>query len=689
MTDEPFPADETRVRQGIAALRDALSAGRDLHITYRSADEGTPVVPGGHGVLWPPLGRLPKRVRGREPLLEQLRTLLGAPDGRVHVLAGLGGTGKSTVALQLADIAVQARRPVWWASAVDAAALSDSLLVLAQALGADDAQVDAARTGRLAACDVLWQALERHRDWLLVIDDADDVAELETAGRTVRDGNGWVRGSRSGLVVVSTRDGDPRHWGRGAELHPVGWLSKEQGGQVLVDLVPWAGDITEAEALAERLGGLALALHHAGSQLASPFAQRQSFSGYQQVLESKGTAVLGGTAGDVDDRAVVGRTWELSLAQLDAAGVGQARGLLRVLAWFAPAVPIPISGLDHEILGRACDSPDPAGVVAGLEALLSVGLIQTSLPAAEGATAEAIAGVMVHPLVAETVREDLDHVETDRAVSAATELLIHATADLQVDKPAHWPAWQKWWAHLEEMLNAAGPLVREPVLANLVCTACVTATMLLWAGSYNASVKISEAALKRLTRLGPDHPVTRPLRRVQAGAYQFVNRLAEADRIYRELLSTASDGNSMESLEIRADLAVVVAEQKRFAEAENLLQELLRDQESALGADDERTLATRYEIARTLAGRGDFAEAENRFRDVLRDQEAWLKPQHPATLATRYEIARVLVKQGDRAEAERLFRQLLKQQQQVLGSDHPHTRLTLRALSGLNEGNIP
>ncbi|MFD2350596.1 hypothetical protein ACFSTC_16605 [Nonomuraea ferruginea] len=123
---------------------------------------------------------------------------------------------------------------------MDAAALSDSLLVLAQALGADDAQVDAARTGRLAACDVLWQALERHRDWLLVIDDADDVAELETAGRTVRDGNGWVRGSRSGLVVVSTRDGDPRHWGRGAELHPVGWLSKEQGGQVLVDLVPWA-----------------------------------------------------------------------------------------------------------------------------------------------------------------------------------------------------------------------------------------------------------------------------------------------------------------------------------------------------------------------------------------------------------------------------------------------------------------
>ncbi|MGI5272773.1 tetratricopeptide repeat protein [Nonomuraea sp. CA-218870] len=685
MADEPLPQAGTR--QNTTAQRDGFNAGRNLNINnYYSPGKSAPGATRAHGVLFPPLGRLPKRVRGREPLLEQLRVLLAGPDGRVHVLAGLGGTGKSTVALQLAELAVQDGRPVWWASAVDAANLSGSLLVLARALGADDWQVDEARTGRQPACDVLWQVLEAHRDWLLVIDDADDVAKLETAGRTVGDGNGWLRGSRSGLVLVSTRDGDPRHWGHGSELHLVGCLSKKHGGQVLVDLAPGAGDITEAEALAERLAGLVLALHHAGSQLASPFAQQQSFADYRQVLESEGTAVLGGTAGEVDDRVVVGRTWELSLAQLETAGVGQARGLLGVLAWFAPAVPIPVSGLDHAILGRACGSPDRAGVVAGLEALLSVGLIQAPLLTADGATAEGVADVMVNPLVAETVRERLDYVETDRTASAATELLVHATADLQADGPARRPAWQKWSAHLEEMLDVAGPQVRGPVLENLMSTAYVAATMLLWAGLYEASVKITEAAIKHLPSLAADHPVARSLRRIQAGAYQYVDRKSEAEHIYHELLSTVPDGDT-ELLDIRADHARFVAEEKGSAEAEHLLRALLRDQETELGVADERTLATRYEIARTVAGRGDLAEAENLFRAVLRDQETSLGADYQATLATRYELAWVLAKRGDRTGAEHTFRQLLTQQTKELGSDHPHTQLTLRSLSSLNGEN--
>lgn len=153
--------------------------------------------------------------------------------------------------------------------------------------------VEAARAGRADPSDVLWGRLEAHRGWMLVIDNADDLQALEVAGRPARDGNGWVRGSRAGLVVVTSRDGDMRHWGRGAELHPVGWLSDADGGRLLLDLAPQAGDRAEAEALSARLGGLALALHHAGSHLGSLFSAEQGFAGYRAALETGFAALLG------------------------------------------------------------------------------------------------------------------------------------------------------------------------------------------------------------------------------------------------------------------------------------------------------------------------------------------------------------------------------------------------------------
>jgi hypothetical protein len=341
MTTPGEPGDVWAADQQAQADRDAFTAARDMTVHIGAHVGAEDARFGGRGLLWPPLGRLPERVRGRDVLLERLTALAEKPDGRTHVLAGLGGTGKSTVALGVAERALEQGRMVWWVPGTDAALLSSALLGLAQALGADAAQVEPARAGRIDPCDVLWRVLEAHPGWVLVIDNADDLRALSVGGRPVRDGNGWVRASRAGLVVVTSRDADPRHWGRKAELHPVGWLSDEDGGSVLLDLAPSAGTGGEAEELSARLGGLALALHHAGSQLSSPFASRRTFKGYREALETGFPALLR-PSGDLDDREVVTSTWDVSLDLLADAGVPQARSLLGVLSWLAPAVPIPV-----------------------------------------------------------------------------------------------------------------------------------------------------------------------------------------------------------------------------------------------------------------------------------------------------------------------------------------------------------
>ena len=79
-----------------------------------------------------PTGNLPGCVRGRDELLAQLRLLAERPDGRVHVLAGLGGVGKSTVALQIAEETAQLGRPVWWVPPGDAGTVAARLLGLAE-----------------------------------------------------------------------------------------------------------------------------------------------------------------------------------------------------------------------------------------------------------------------------------------------------------------------------------------------------------------------------------------------------------------------------------------------------------------------------------------------------------------------------------------------------------------------------
>ncbi len=89
-----------------------------------------------------PFGRLPAEVRGRDGLLAELRRPLSRMPrqaGRTWVLAGMGGLGKSTVALAVARVARARGWRVWWVTAADAASLTGGMLEVLRELGAPDA----------------------------------------------------------------------------------------------------------------------------------------------------------------------------------------------------------------------------------------------------------------------------------------------------------------------------------------------------------------------------------------------------------------------------------------------------------------------------------------------------------------------------------------------------------------------
>ena len=198
----------------------------------------------------PPLGKLPPEVRGREGLIGELRRALRPYPrraSRAFVIAGLGGLGKSTVALTAARMARERGYRVWWVRAADSALLTSGMLEVLRELGAPESVTAPVREGARTAPERAWEFLNRDhgagRRWLLVFDGADNPAVLAGADAgTPADGTGWLRADPAGIVIVTTRVRDPQVWGTRVTLRELKPLDDEAGAEVLRDLAPEVAD---------------------------------------------------------------------------------------------------------------------------------------------------------------------------------------------------------------------------------------------------------------------------------------------------------------------------------------------------------------------------------------------------------------------------------------------------------------
>jgi tetratricopeptide (TPR) repeat protein len=616
-----------------------------------------------------PTGRLAE-VRGRGELLDGLVGRLAHPDGHFVVLAGLGGAGKTTVALALAERAQAESRRVWWVSAVDNAAATGCLLGLALELGAPSGEVEEAQAGLRNPAEVLWARLEDQSGWLLVVDNVDDVDVMGVAGAAVGDGTGWLRSTRAGLVVVTSRVADKTVWGRHSVVHIVGCLGEADGARVLMDLAPHAGSAQEAAALSARLGGLPLALRHAGSYLASPFVGERLFIAYADALDDRFPRLLGQGA---DARSTVTRTWEISLDALAASGRLQARPLLRVLACFAPSAEISPLLLDPTILDRVCMGTGEDGVRTGLEALLSMALIETRSSPGDPHRP----GVVVHPLVAGVSRL---HVDTEVTATAAT-LVEAATRRIGGDQPHEWPAWLDLLPHLRALLGLAPAVLDEIGLAAVGVAATRACHMLNRSGAFTAAADLASLSLRHTDSLGAEHDVVLSLRHQHGRALAYQGQVTKAVAELRDLVGVqvrVLGPDHPATLATRHELAWAMRDHHGHSktEIERELRDVLAARLRVLGPDHPDTLATRFRLACAIDMQGRWAEAEGEYRNVLDVQLRTLGPDHPDTLNTRNEIIDALIEQGRYAEAEAAGHDLAQSRLRVLGPDHPDTLAT-------------
>jgi hypothetical protein len=622
----------------VAADRNSTAIGR-LEYQRRPEPDSSPV--------W--LAPKPPLLAGRGELLAELDTRLAAgPAPRVAVLRGLGGAGKTSVAVayayeHLAEVGV-----CWQFSAEDPAVLRAGFDELAAQLGARELLET-----RDPVASVHGVLRRQRAEWLVLFDNAPDRAAVQA----------FIPKAGPGRVLITTQS---QHWPPGQALDvPV--LDPEVAADFLVDRT---GDTDRATAreLAVELGGLPLALEQAAAFLQ---AAEIKLAEYLQSFRSRQADLL------VSDRAVgdsadVAATLGLALSRL-AAEAPAAAGVMQLLAFLAPE-PVPLTLLLTSEQAGPLPGPVTAAIgpllgdpVAAWGAIRSLRRYSLISPAGDGL-------VLVHRLVQAMTRAQLTADEAGQWAQAATTLTEAAIpADPQL--PAAWPTYAVLLPHARAVLKPTSGGLRRMAL------------YLGYSGSYLAASdqfrQIADACAED-DALGPDHPETLDARRGladwtgeagdAAGARDQFTALLP---VYRRILGSEHPA----TLNVRTGLAYWTGEAGDAAAARDQLAAVLPGYERVHGPDHPDTLDVRHNLARWTGETGDVAAARDQLAALLPARERVHGADHPFTLNTRHELAAFTGAAGDPAVARDQVAAFLPTRERLEGTDHPHTLAARRELA--------
>lgn len=150
-------------------------------------------------------------------------------------------------------------------------------------------------------------------------------------------------------------------------------------------------------------------------------------------------------------------------------------------------------------------------------------------------------------------------------------------------------------------------------------------------------------------------------------------------RVAFAALATLSDEQWGTSTLIN-NLATLLQELGRVAEAESLYRDALASRREYKGDKHPKTLLTMCNLAQLLQQNGGAEEAEALLRDAYEARLEKLGEKHPMTLSVMHSLGKVLKGLGDVDAAEPMLRSALAMRTEILGEHHKDTIATLKLL---------
>ena len=485
------------------------------------------------------------------------------------------------------------------------------------------------------------------------------------------------------------------------------------GADYLVSRADRADERDAAAELSHALGGLPLALAHAGAYCARGIG----FADYQALLTLPAPELYRERP-EAFYRETVASTWT---ASIDAASqqAPEARAALAITAYLAPTdTPVAL------VLDALGDTGNPSRRLQSLDALRALDTF--SLIDLHGDELD------THRLLQKVIRDDAHERQDQAASTSALDALTRAFPG-DVARPASWPRCatllpqvtayadttpsdenaERTVALLNravDYLLKAGDAARATVSATTavelgerllgrehpdMLTARANLAFCYWqAGRTGEAITMEEAVLADSERLlGTEHLDTLTARANLASSYQQAGRTGEAITLKEAVLADSErllGSDHLDTLTARANLAVSYGQAGRTGDAIILLEGTLADRQRLLGAEHPDTLTARANLAVSYQQTGRTNDAITLGEAVLADRERLLGPDHPNTLTARANLASSYRQAGRTSEAITLEEAVLADRERLLGAEHPDT-LTARgnlAVSNWQAGRI-
>jgi tetratricopeptide (TPR) repeat protein/nucleoside phosphorylase len=723
-----FPYTKALVVKGVCDYADANK--NDLYHNYAAlisamyvlcfieeyvSNETMPGRPVDGSQVYAPLWNVPflrnPLFTGREEVLSLLQERFINSISQAQALCGLGGIGKTQIAIEYIYRHLNRYEQIFWVNAATGHTLIADFASMARQL---DLSIDAEEEHGLLIKRMKHWLLE-HDQWLLILDNA-NTPEL------VYD---FLPGRYKGHILLTTQ---AQALGPLAQSIEVQELDEKDARALLL----WRAKISASEhemmnltledeaynirTIVTLLGGFPLALDQAGAYLEETGC---SLAEYLTQLQQKAFALLqrrGATSREHPASLVA--TWSLSFEKIEQADP-LAADLLRFCAFLAPdSIPQELLAADGAPFVSQPD-PHPTSFFSYFDEAIAL-LRRFSMVRRHSHERTFSLHRLVQVVVKAQMDQPLQCFWAERVLQAVNAVfpapgepawsqghryLPHVSVCMMhlhnyplnspeapglFSRAGRWLHEHAQYKEAETLYLCACRLEEQQGDADrpaLVKTLDALARLNLDLGMYQQATSFSQRALALKKEVfGAEHPEV-------ASTLYLLGRLShaqveysQAQEFYQEALLLNKRGFGLESPETATTLhalAWLFHDQQFYAQAEDLYQQALSIRLQKINKNRVSVAVTLHQLAWLFQQQQRYREAEAFYRQALSMKEQALGPEHPSTAITLHYFARFYHDQKDYEQARVLYQRALAVREQMLGRDHPFSAETLHYLARL------
>ncbi|KAJ5651366.1 uncharacterized protein N7484_005089 [Penicillium longicatenatum] len=603
-----------------------------------------------------------ERFIGREDELNHLWQYLQPvnPQSRkVAILHGLGGIGKTQLAIPFARDHSHDFTAIFWLNGKDRVTLLQSLSSDLPCLPGQSQNKEAINEEEVKkrARDVLqWLALEGNSGWLVIFDNIDQYFSNNSSADETYDIGEFSPVADHGSILITSRLQELTELGKSFMMHK---LDSEDSIQLLLQSsrLLLAKDTTikhestpDLITLANRLDGLPLAIVIAGAFMRQTGTSAIEYLHYYQEPWS-----------DLQFQSKPGRqyqhnllqTWMISYRDIEKRDPNAALMLLLLARYDNRDIWTVSSKFAFKI---------------GVRSLIDFSFLDIK---------ELDESYAMHPVVQDwclqlaSANQIVDSIQLDELALISVGYTV---PDVNVRN----------YSELQQRLIPHSNFVRRRKWSN----SDIAATSRNQGKLKDAEEMYRRALLGKEKALGPDDSST--LNTVHNLGLLFRNqgKFEEAEEMYRRALAGSEKNSTLgldhtSTLRTVNNLGILYSDQGRLKEAEVMFQRALAGYEQVLGPNHTSTIQTVNNLGVLYHDQNQQKKAEEFYQRALAGKEKALGLSHTSTLDTVNNLALLYSEQGKLNEAEEMFHRALVGYERVIGSEHTSALSIINNLGNL------